>query len=136
MPASSMVTRVRIADTEQDIDQIMPLACELHREDLHRNLKLDRPKLRRFFMRALNPKQPNALLIAERAGRITGFLYATIGETFFGPSRVASCMLFYVLPQFRGSVDVFRLLKACQLWAKMQIAEQVSVQITFRAEPF
>lgn len=129
-PASSHVTRVRIADTEQDIDAIMTLACEMHREDRHRNLKLDQVKLHRFFMKALDVKLSCNLLVSERSGRITGFLYATIGETFFGPSKVASCMLFYVSPKSRGSLAALKLIKAYQIWAKKNGAEQVSVHVT------
>lgn len=129
-PASAQVTRVRIADKEQDIDAILPLACDMHREDRHRNLKLDKAKLHRFFMKTIDQQQSCCLLLAERNGQITGFLYASIGETFFGPSKVASCMLFYVSQKSRGSLAALKLIKAYQIWAQKQGAEQVSAHVT------
>lgn len=60
----------------------------------------------------------NFLWVAVRDGKVVGFLWASVhGMAPWNPTPVASDFLFYLEPEYRGTVTALMLIKEYRAWA-------------------
>lgn len=70
------------------------------------------------------------ILIDENDGVITGFLIAELTAPVGGVDVIATDVAFYVLPEYRGSLTAFRLIKKYECWAKTNGAKHIELGVS------
>ena len=68
-----------------------------------------------------------AAFLAYRNTICVGFIGAVISPVFFSEYERASDVGFYILPQYRGGREAFKLLKAIEDWAKDQGVSEITM---------
>jgi GNAT superfamily N-acetyltransferase len=66
-----------------------------------------------------------AAFLAYRDGVCIGFIGAVIDSFFFSDYERATDVGFYILPEYRGGREAFRLLQAVEQWAKEQGVSEI-----------
>lgn len=70
------------------------------------------------------------VLIDEKGGVIRGFLIAELTAPLGGVDIIATDVAFYVLPEHRGSLTAFRLIKKYESWAKKNGAKHIELGVS------
>ena len=126
---------VRMMQDESDIEATWPLFRSLHRETRYRNLRA-MPERRAAYLRDNMLGKPDrfGMIIADFHGVPAGFLSCTANRLFHCNEIIASCMAFYVLPEFRkgllGGRIAAKLLDAYRRWAANRGAVEIQIHVT------
>jgi GNAT superfamily N-acetyltransferase len=130
--------RVRLAEL-RDKGAVRGLACQSHAASAFSNLPFSDEKFSRIFARGLDEAGAAIPLVAEHAGRVVGFLYATLGEYFVAEGRVISVHAIAVDQSTRGSLlggrIALRLVKGVAQWGREQRASHVLFHVTSGIAP-
>tara|TARA_R110000822_G_C15285285_1_gene490538 strand:- start:787 stop:1230 length:444 start_codon:yes stop_codon:yes gene_type:complete len=102
---------------EGDIETSLDIAIEFIKEGYYSHLPIDRGMMYDHAHRALD-EWDWLYLVDEIDGEQVGFFSAHIEETLFGPGRVASQDLMFVLPKYRKGMSAVKFLKAFETWAQ------------------
>ncbi len=123
-----------------DVPELLELGREIHEESRLSGLSYDAQKLRQSLEGMFaHQKGTHCLLLAISGnGDIAGVMLGYITEYFFSRDRVATNIVFYVRPEYRGSSAAAKLVMAFRTWAANRDAAEVSVNITsgIRMEKF
>jgi Acetyltransferase (GNAT) family len=123
--------RVRLAETQADVEAYVGLARLLHGESEYRHLQFDHESIRRIGQHYLTRPNHMCLFLAERDGEIIGMLRAVISSlSYVVGGRIASALEFYVTPYARGGAAALRLLRMLQRWAHAHQALSVNLYVT------
>lgn len=103
-----------------DIPYILNLGNKYIEEEVkvvcHHSASWDAERAAHFLAQSLQGN--NFLWVAIRDGRVVGFLWATTHELApWNPAPVASDLLFYIEPEYRGTVTAMLLIKEYRAWA-------------------
>lgn len=115
----------------QDWPQIIKLATAMHAESRFSKSILDEEKLRKFFLNQLNSPLAACFLVAHKSdGIVVGMLVGFVTELFFSHQLVAQDIVFFVLPEFRGTSTAVRLLTVFRKWAENRKAQELNVNMS------
>jgi GNAT superfamily N-acetyltransferase len=109
---------------EADIPTLVELGRRLHDESPHfvryeySSEKVAALARRLIVGESLLSPPPGGVLVAELEGRIVGMIVGLVIEHFFGSSRFATDLTFYVAPEHRGGSTAVRLIRAFEEWAR------------------
>ena len=103
--------------TEGDIEDSVKIAVEFIEEGYYADLPVDKDMMHAHARRALE-EWHWLYLIEEIDGKQAGFFSAHIEDTLFGPGRIASQDLMFILPKYRTGMAAVRFLKEFESWAK------------------
>jgi len=118
--------QIRLA-TNEDLENILPLATEMFHRSQYAHLTFDRDKLFKVLEKAIN-KPAYFLGVAETSeGEITGFLFGQMEHFFFAKEPFAQNILFFVHPQSRGSSAASKLIVTFRKWAAKRGAHELVV---------
>lgn len=128
--ARAGTTKIRLAENERDIEELIKLGIALHQESEYRDLSYDVNKRREFGRRALANRAQYGLLMAEKGSEVVGFLVGVVSEFYFSHDLAATAMTFYVKPEHRGSLAAVKLLHGFRRWAANRGVKALYVNVT------
>lgn len=122
--------RIRLAQTEADIDALLALCRLAHAESRYAKLPFGMVRMRAVGLKMLRAPETNGLLMIERGGEAVGCLIASATRLLFADAIAASAMLFYVKPEARASRAAVALLMGFSQWAKARGAVEATIHVT------
>jgi len=117
--------------TEDDIKILVGMGDMAHKESAYNVLSFDASKCTTLGNLILCNPETLCCLVAEKDDKIVGFLMASISEAYFSVEKVASDLLVYVLPDYRGSRAFLMLIASYVRWSKEHGAKLVFLGNTF-----
>lgn len=115
--------------THEDIDVLVLLGREMHKESRYREMPFSEPKVRNLLAGMI--VDPNGcLLVYEKDGKITGGIAGFISEHYFSTGKIASDLALFITQDKRGGMAAARLVKAFAQWATEAGADIVQVGVT------
>ncbi len=124
------LVRIRLAETEADIDALMELGRLNHAESSYANMPLDEAHLRQRAREALRQRGRYALLLAERDGRAVGMLVAFCDRHLLSNTRGVTVYTWFVKPDARGGMAAIKLLRGVKRWAGARDARNIYLNVT------
>ena len=126
---------VRLIRDEADIDALLSLFEEYHRESRYRNLEPDMESYREFIREHfLKMPKRYGLLIAEYGGEMAGMLACMLAPIMNYRVNSATSLSFYVPPRFRGGVlggkIALALVRAFRQWGKNRKALELQMRLS------
>jgi hypothetical protein len=126
---------IRLANSESDLDYLLPVSLELHNSSRFRDIEYSREKRDRLFMKAIENPNASALFVAEIDDIPVGFLFCGIGEYIVGTGQLfTSVHSFYVRESYRhaliGGRAAVRLLASVVNWSQARGAREVMIHVT------
>lgn len=112
--------------TAADIDRLVDLGEKLHAESRLPFPPLSRKKTRENLEILLGSGAVFSA-VAERDGKIVGALNGFMSSYFFAEPPIAIQEIFYVVPEARGSMAAYRLIRAFEDWAKERGAWEIQI---------
>ena len=105
--------RVRLVEA-RDRSQLEALCRRLHAETFDHELGYDERKVAAHMNCCIDPLLPQLGIVVEDkvTGAIAGFVYGGGGDHMFAPVKQAVCQILYVVPEMRGSLAPFLLLRS------------------------
>ncbi len=122
--------KIRLAESEADIEKLIVLGPRLLEESRYRGLPYSAEKLRQAGRRALANKGQYGVLIAMKGDDLVGFLVATASEYFFSDELAATAIFFYVTPEHRGGLAAVKLLHGFRNWARNRKVREIHINVT------
>lgn len=107
---------------QQHFEQLFSLIEAMVEESIFSYAKPSRTKIQKLL-----DYPRGAAFLAYRDNTCVGFMGAVIAPVFFSEYERASDVGFYILPQYRGGREAFKLLKAIEDWAKDQGVSEISI---------
>lgn len=105
--------------TEADIEPMITMGGVMHRESVYHWLPYEPQALRNLGRAALdNPNEIGAFVAETSTGELAGQMLVCRQRYFFNSVLHCVDIVFYVLPQFRGTSAAVRLMLAAETWAK------------------
>jgi GNAT superfamily N-acetyltransferase len=124
------MSKIRFA-TQQDIPSLIGIGHIAHAESTQSRFVFNPQRLTAQLEACLNPPNPKyCLLVAEREGQLIGAIWGYIDQHYFSDAKVATELMFFVHPDFRGSPVAFRLLLAYRKWAENRGAQEIMICMT------
>ena len=120
--------------TEADIPGMIDMGGHMHAESAFARLDYCPEKCRDLGLFYLNNPETCFAAVAEQDGRLVGMFMGYVTEYYFGRERLAHDILWYVLPEVRGSRAGLMLLKAFEDWAKERGVSEVCIGISTAVE--
>lgn len=113
--------------TPEYADQIIGLGKNLHKESRFQDESFDEERCRKILINTL--AFPNRVFCAFNItdNQVTSFALIGIQEHFFSGVLLASDYGVYVSPEYRGSGQFIKLLKASEKWAKDCGAKSITI---------
>lgn len=128
--AGGSALRIRLAESEADIDAILALCRLAHAESRYARFPFGMVRLRAMGLRMLRDRETNGLIVAQQGGEIVGCLIAAASRLIFADAVAASAMLFFVKPEARASRAAAALLGGYGRWAKSRGAVEATIHVT------
>lgn len=113
-----------------DMAGLLALGRASHGESRFEYLAFDEEKCLQLIQRQIGHPGQLALLVAERSGRLVGYLGGQIGEALFSRDLLATVIAIFVLPEARNGLAAVKLLQAFRGWAKRRAAKEIHVNVT------
>lgn len=114
---------IRRAESK-DFDAIMALGRELH-EKIGGLPEIDDRGCRMLLAGSLAHKR-RLILVSERNGVITGFMFCMVEELFYSKAKYASDVILYANDGFSGALMVRRFMR----WAKTMSVAQIQLGVS------
>lgn len=116
--------------TKEDVDYVVGLGIEMHKESRYSKFPLDIYKCKALVYEAIkNPKQYCAYLYEEN-GVIEGFFLGYVNEFYFGNEIIAQDLGLFVRKSRRGCMAALNLIKKYEAWAKDVCADEIQLGLT------
>ena len=117
---------IRVAD-HSDIETLVALGQSMHSESEYRSL----PYIPEKFAATLAHYIENEIVfIAERDGQVVGGLVGGAAEYHFCHELYGYELAVFVLPEHRGSLAAFAMLRAFEGWCKARGVKRIDLGIT------
>lgn len=100
---------------QEHFDTLFGLIESMVEESVFSYAKPSKAKIQRLFNYSRC-----AVFLAYRDGVCIGFVGAVIDQFFFSEYERATDVGFYILPEYRGGREAFKLLRAIEDWAREQ----------------
>jgi GNAT superfamily N-acetyltransferase len=118
----------------QDIEPMVEMGADMHAEGAFAALDYSREKCRELGHRYIQSPDTNFGAVAEEDGKIVGMFMGYVTDYYFGNDKIACDILWYVVPEARGSRAGIKLLKAFQVWAAQCGASEVCIGVSTAVE--
>lgn len=118
------------AMTAEDIDEVIRLGVEMHKESRYSRFNFDPYKCKILGFEIVDNPDMYFGYIIEHAGKIQGFMLAFMTEFYFGNERIAQDLALFVQKTRRGCMDAVNLIKKYQEWAIKNGADEIQLGIT------
>ena len=118
------------APTPGDIDRLVDLGAELHRESSYAFLPYDREKVRALVVQYIDDTATRCGLVAEADGDVIGMIGGTVVDYYFCDETLVADEILFVTPGWRGSLAAARLIRALQAWAVARGARELCLSIS------
>lgn len=116
--------------TYVDIETLLDLGAEMHKESAYAFLPYDRDKVRGLIIEYIEDNDTRCGLIAENDGRVIGMIGGyLIGYCFCNETLVSDEVLF-VRSDRRGEITAMRLIRGLQQWARDRGARELCLGIS------
>lgn len=115
---------------DSDLARLIEIGREMHSESSYAHLSFSEEKCRNLFFACLNLPEDFLGIVCEQHGEIIGMFVGNITPYFFGSQKIASDLLLYIAPEFRGGAAAVRLVKEYEKWANLLGAAQVMLGVT------
>lgn len=103
--------------TQEDLDSVYRLALKFHRESQF-PVALDEEVTYQFVSNALHPDTDIRVFVIRYEGEVVGLCAGVVTPLPFSKELVATELMWYVEPEFRGTPSSIKLMKAFEDWAK------------------
>ena len=111
------MTEIRYA-TNEDVPILMEMIQEAHKESpRYSRLSFNFHKVLELFY-SLIVNDPGFAIVAERDGQIIGFMIGFCAPYWGSDDLVASDILVYITPKYRGGSSAKKMVEAFIAWAK------------------
>lgn len=120
------VRRIR----EEDLEDIYLLGLDMRNEGLFRTVDYDQKRVYKFLRQYVDVPDINYGVVARADGKLVGFFTGYVSLFFFGRDTIATEVLWYVAPKYRGSRLGIDLLKGFEDWAKDRGAVEICIGIS------
>ncbi|MEA1933717.1 MAG: GNAT family N-acetyltransferase [Thermodesulfobacteriota bacterium] len=100
-----------------DVDEIIEMGSRMHKDSNYAFLPYDHEKVRHLACYMINDPNTQCALVAEERGLLIGMFAGYITDYYFCNSTIASDMILYVEPKYRGSSAAMRLIRTFRDWA-------------------
>lgn len=107
-----------------DVPKIVEILAAMHHESRYAAWPLEPEKLRGLVQGLIGYKD-GACIVVEEAGELVGVLLGLVMEFFFSRQRVASELVHYMRPAFRGSLAETQLAQWFIEWAEATDAVEI-----------
>ena len=113
--------------TQEHLEEVYELGKQMHEESVYANKTWNEDKVRKLG--SVLAAYPDVFFgrVAIVDNRIVGVLVGHQVEYFFGDDKKAEDLIFYVLPEYRGSSAAIRLLKEFESWAKEKGLKEIFI---------
>ena len=122
--------RLRVAESEADLDAILELGRLSHAEGRYAHLPFGKVRMRAMGLAAMKDTERNLLLLAEQDGEPVGCVVASAMPFLFTDATFCAATLFFVKPEARASRIALHLLGAYAQWAKTRGAVEATIHVT------
>lgn len=116
-----------------DLPALIALGKSMHEESRFRELRFNESKVAVFFENLINGG--GCIFVAEKNGEIIGGFAGYANAHYFSDDVVASDIALFILPEHRGGLTAFRLIKAFCAWAKFRGAAMTFIGTTTGVDP-
>lgn len=116
-----------------DIPRLVELGKSMHAESRYKSLRFNEKKVFMMFENLISGG--GCLLVAEKNGEIVGGFAGYANAHYFSDDVVASDIALFILPEHRGGLTAFRLIKAFCAWAKFRGAAMTFIGTTTGVNP-
>lgn len=114
-----------------DLADVMLVGSEMHQESpAYRDLPFDVVQVGAWAAMHIRRSDMAAWGVWTPAGQLAGGMFASLTETFFGPSQLAMDDGLYVRPEFRGTPAASLLIDRFLSWAKEKGAVRANVAVS------
>lgn len=121
-------TRIREAKLT-DIDDLLDQAEQFHAESSYKHIPINSDKLRSFYQTQVTLKT-SLLLVAYQDDQLIGHFVAHIYDFYFSDARSAADLIFYVIPEKRGSRAAVSFVRRYQRWCQANKVVDASLSIS------
>lgn len=121
--------------TIDDLPALMRLAIEMHRESRFRDWSFDEGKVGTLFLRLIQDADSFVWVAADSAGRAFGAMVGCVFEHWFSTERCAQDFGLFVMPDRRGGLAAFRLVRRYIAWAAERGAREVDLGVNTGVTP-
>lgn len=121
---------VRRARTMQDVENMVALGAQMHKETRYARVPYVPAKLLAYGQQFLDDPSTGVYILAENEGRILGMMCGFSLRSFFNDEIVARDMIIYVRPECRVGTTAMRLVREFERWAKENKATEITIGIT------
>lgn len=122
--------RIRNAALD-DIPALVEMGAAMLAESLYSVLSYDRAKLGAVYKEMITANNStHCFFVADDSqGRLIGFFIGRISEYFFSRNRMASSIVMYVDPEWRGNLVAVKFIHAFRAWALNRDAIELCIGI-------
>ncbi len=125
---------------EKDVEALIGLGEDIHRESIYRNLDYDPAKLRKLAEAALDRNASMfCCFVAEYKGGIAGVFAGIIAVHYFGLEMSASDMFLYIPKKYRatriGASATTLLISRYESWARKMGATEITIRAISKGRP-
>jgi GNAT superfamily N-acetyltransferase len=120
--------------TENDIPALVAMGRIAHTESSYKSMEYSENRCTDLGYLTLDNPDALLCLVAEKDNEIIGFCMAAIEAAYFSDEKTASDLMFYVLPEHRGSWAFLMLVRAYVQWTKDKGAKLIFLGNTFGDE--
>jgi GNAT superfamily N-acetyltransferase len=120
---------------QDDLPQLLELGRRMHQESVYRDFEFCERRLTSYLAMVLDTPGRYCLHVAEREGRIVGFLAGYLEPFLFGRETVAHDTAFFVDRSQRGTTTAKRLIDAFRGWARERGARELCLGVSSGIEP-
>jgi GNAT superfamily N-acetyltransferase len=114
--------------TKDDAAVILSLARAMHAESRYRSLPFSTERTGALVAALIEGR--GAIFLYEREGQVIGMMAGAVGPLYFAEVDFAYDVALFVLPEYRGTLAGWRLVKRFMAWAKEQGVAMVDIGIS------
>jgi GNAT superfamily N-acetyltransferase len=122
-----MVIRAPLHD---DIEMLIELGAEMHRESAYAFLPYDRGKIRALIVEYIEDRTTRCALVADAEGTLVGMIGGTETEYYFCDETLVADEVLFVRPNHRYGMVALRLIRGLQEWATRRGARELCLSVS------
>ena len=115
---------------EGDIETLLDLGAQMHRESAYSFLPYDRQKVRAFIVSYIEDRITRCSLVAEIDGAIIGMIGGTIMDYYFCHEVLVADEILFVRSDHRTGMAALALIRGLQKWATHQGARELCLSVS------
>lgn len=127
---------MRIREAKQDdINDILPMAIEMHAESRYKALKFDVEKTAEFLTWCMLNEDCLLIVAETNTGEIVGGFAGAAMEQWFSNDRYATDFALFVSHQHRGSTAAYKMISHYVGWASLKNAKLIQLGVSTGVHP-